>query len=383
MTQAATTPQAPRPGVNTTSLAELKESTRSLPAETQIGFFTAGGLDLMQRAAHLLSNSTLVPKQYQSLWVKRDKYGNQEGQPTQNPNAISNCVLALNMSQRLGADPLMIMQNLYIVEGRPGWSSQFITAAINACGKFSPLRFEIEDLGEKNFEWSEKVWEQNPQNGRNFRKDVSKNARLRNMKCVAWAIEKATGERISSPPVSIEMAVLEGWYGKDGSKWKTMPEVMLRYRAASFFGKLYAPELLMGIQTAEEIHDAIDLSEMSPGSFGLDEEPKPMTMDDIKATLPQAAPGEHIDMDTGEVTPKEPVPARAKAPVQAQPPVQKEERAAPNEPAPQPQQQNSQNPNAFPCPRTDGATMVTEADCEKCNQRTRCPEWAVDLPEEG
>lgn len=382
MTQAATTPQAPRPGVNPTSLAELKASTRSLPAETQIGFFTAGGLDLMQRAAHLLSNSTLVPKQYQSLWVKRDKYGNQEGQPTQNPNAISNCVLALNMSQRLGADPLMIMQNLYIVEGRPGWSSQFITAAINACGKFSPLRFEIEDLGEKSFEWSEKVWEQNPQNGRNFRKDVSKNARLRNMKCVAWAIEKATGERISSPPVSIEMAVLEGWYGKDGSKWKTMPEVMLRYRAASFFGKLYAPELLMGIQTAEEIHDTIDLSEMSPGSFGLDEEPKPMTMDDIKATLPQAAPGEHIDMDTGEVTPKEPVPARAKAPIQAQPPVQKEERAVPTEPAPQPQQQNSQNPNAFPCPRTDGATMVTEADCEKCNQRTRCPEWAVDLPEE-
>ena len=383
MTQAATAPQAPRPGVNPTSLAELKASTRSLPAETQIGFFTAGGLDLMQRAAHLLSNSTLVPKQYQSLWVKRDKYGNQEGQPTQNPNAISNCVLALNMSQRLGADPLMIMQNLYIVEGRPGWSSQFITAAINACGKFSPLRFEIEDLGEKNFEWSEKVWEQNPQNGRNFRKDVSKNARLRNMKCVAWAIEKATGERISSPPVSIEMAVLEGWYGKDGSKWKTMPEVMLRYRAASFFGKLYAPELLMGIQTAEEIHDTIDLSEMSPGSFGLDEEPKPMTMDDIKATLSQAAPGEHIDMDTGEVTPKEPVPARAKAPIQAQPPVQKEEHAVPTEPAPQPQQQNSQNPNAFPCPRTDGATMVTEADCEKCNQRTRCPEWAVDLPEEG
>ena len=383
MTQAATTPQAPRPGVNTTSLAELKASTRSLPAETQIGFFTAGGLDLMQRAAHLLSNSTLVPKQYQSLWVKRDKYGNQEGQPTQNPNAISNCVLALNMSQRLGADPLMIMQNLYIVEGRPGWSSQFITAAINACGKFSPLRFEIEDLGEKNFEWSEKVWEQNPQNGRNFRKDVSKNARLRNMKCVAWAIEKATGERISSPPVSIEMAVLEGWYGKDGSKWKTMPEVMLRYRAASFFGKLYAPELLMGIQTAEEIHDTIDLSEMSPGSFGLDEEPKPMTMDDIKATLPQAAPGEHIDMDTGEVTPKEPVPARAKAPVQAQPPVQKEERAVPTDPAPQPQQQNVQNPNAFPCPRSDDKRRVTETDCEQCKQRAGCPEWAVDLPEEG
>ena len=138
----------------------------------------------------------------------------------------------------------------------------------------------------------------------------------------------------------------------------------------------------MGIQTAEEIHDTIDLSEMSPGSFGLDEEPKPMTMDDIKATLPQAAPGEHIDLNTGEVTPKEPAPAREKAPVQEKPPVQKEQRAAPKATPPQPQQQTSQNPNAFPCPRTDGATMVTEADCEKCNQRTRCPEWAVDLPEE-
>ena len=100
MTQAATAPQAPRPGVNPTSLAELKASTRSLPAETQIGFFTAGGLDLMQRAAHLLSNSTLVPKQYQSLWVKRDKYGNQEGQPTQNPNAISVFPTRVGMNRR-------------------------------------------------------------------------------------------------------------------------------------------------------------------------------------------------------------------------------------------------------------------------------------------
>jgi len=180
----------------------------------------------------------------------------------------------------------------------------------------------------------------------------------------------------------MDMAVAEGWFGKAGSKWQTMPEVMLRYRAASFFGKLYAPELLMGIQTAEEIHDTIDLSEMGPGSFGLDEEPKPMTMDDIKATLPQAAPGERIDLNTGEVTPKEPAPAREKAPVQENPPVQKEQRAATKEPTPQPQQQASQNPNAFPCPRTDGATMVTEADCERCSQRPRCPEWAVDLPEE-
>lgn len=381
MTQAATTPQAPRPGVNTTSLAELKAQTNSLPAETQLSFFTAGGFALMQRGAALLSSSTLVPSAYRAE-IEEKKYGRVTG-VKQNPNAMPNCVLALNMSQRMGADPLMVMQNLYIVDGRPAWSSQFIIAAINACGKFSPLRFTIEELGEKEVEWITTKWESNPNGGRDVPKDVQHKAKIMNRQCRAWAIEKSTGERLDGPVVSMDMAVAEGWFGKAGSKWQTMPEVMLRYRAASFFGKLYAPELLMGIQTAEEIHDTIDLSEMSPGSFGLDEEPKPMTMDDIKATLPQAAPGEHIDMDTGEVTPKEPVPARAKAPVQAQPPVQKEERAVPTEPAPQPQQQNSQNPNAFPCPRTDGATMVTEADCEKCNQRTSCPEWAVDLPEEG
>ena len=381
MTQAATTPQAPRPGVNTTSLAELKAQTNSLPAETQLSFFTAGGFALMQRGAALLSSSTLVPSAYRAE-IEEKKYGRVTG-VKQNPNAMPNCVLALNMSQRMGADPLMVMQNLYIVDGRPAWSSQFIIAAINACGKFSPLRFTIEELGEKEVAWVTTKWESNPNGGRDIPKDVQHKAKIVNRQCRAWAIEKSTGERLDGPVVSMDMAVAEGWFGKAGSKWQTMPEVMLRYRAASFFGKLYAPELLMGIQTAEEIHDTIDLSEMSPGSFGLDEEPKPMTMDDIKATLPQAAPGEHIDMDTGEVTPKEPVPAREKAPVQENPPEQKEQRAAPKATPPQPQQQTSQNPNAFPCPRTDGATMVTEADCEKCNQRTRCPEWAVDLPEEG
>lgn len=352
---------APSQSGSSTNLADLKASTKNLPAETQLSFFTAGGMELMQRAAHLLAYSTLVPKPYQAVWVKRDKYGNQEGQAVKNPNALSNCVLALNMSQRMGADPLMIMQNLYIVEGRPGWSSQFITAAINACGKFSPLRFDIEDLGEQDMEWSEKVWEKNQNTGKDFRKNVNRKARLRNIKCVAWAIEKATGERISSPPVSIEMAVLEGWYGKDGSKWKTMPEVMLRYRAASFFGKLYAPELLMGISTAEEIHDTIDLAELEHGAFGMDE-PKGMTVGDIKGALPQSEPGEHIDMDTGEVRQAEPAPAPAPQ----------------DQPAPQQaavQNQGIDDADAtFECSLDPGRT-VTEADCEACARRSKCPEW--------
>lgn len=42
---------------------------------------------------------------------------------------------------------------------------------------------------------------------------------------------------------------------ENGSKWKTMPQLMLRYRAASFFSSLNCPELTMGIYTKEEIED--------------------------------------------------------------------------------------------------------------------------------
>lgn len=265
----------------TTSLSALrKQDTINAPADMRAGFDTVGGFELMQRGAKLLAGSTLVPAAYQSVNIKRNKYGEIESQ-TENTNALSNCVLALNMSQRLGADPLMVMQNLYIVEGRPAWSSQFIIASINACGKFSPLRFTLEDKGEKEVAWTTTVWE-GPQ-GQRRKREVQHQAVIRNKECTAWAIEKATGERLDGPTVSMEMAVAEGWFGKNGSKWQTMPDVMLRYRAASFFGKLYAPELLMGLSSAEEIHDTIELTSVGEGKFAVEEAEHGVTLQDLKA----------------------------------------------------------------------------------------------------
>ncbi len=218
-----------------------------------MGFGSLQSFELMQRAANLLASSTLVPAAYRKVIEKLDKYGNVK-ESRENPNALANAVVALNMAQRMGADPLMVMQNLYIVEGRPSWSSQWIIAAINGSGRFSPLRFDIKVLGKKNVERTETVWE-----GGN-RTSITKKVDILDKVCIAWAIEKETGERLESPAVSIEMAVKEGWYTKNGSKWQTMDEVMLRYRTASFFGKLYAPELLMGLQTVEEAQDIIDLN---------------------------------------------------------------------------------------------------------------------------
>jgi len=242
------------------------QNLRAAP-ETQMpivapGFGSLQGFELMQRAARLLSSSTLVPVAYRQTIEKLDRFGNVK-ESRENPNALANSVVALNMAQRMGADPLMVMQNLYIVEGRPSWSSQWIIAAINGCGRFSPLRFRIESRGEREIEYKSTYWESNQ------RHTKIEKVRINDKVCVAWAIEKETGEVIESPAVSIEMAVLEGWYTKNGSKWQTMDEVMLRYRTASFFGKLYAPELLMGLQTVEEAQDIIEASTGPDGTISV------------------------------------------------------------------------------------------------------------------
>ncbi len=189
------------------------ELQKALPPELEFEMATSSGSLMLaggaafahiQRVAKLFSASTLVPETFR--------------------NNTADCTIALEMAHRMGANPMAVMQNLYIVHGRPGWSAQFIIACLNQCGKFTPLRFKIEGDGD---------------------------ART----CIAWAVELGTEERLEGPPVSIKMAKDEGWHGKNGSKWKTMPDLMLRYRAATFFGRLYAPDLLMGMQTAEELND--------------------------------------------------------------------------------------------------------------------------------
>lgn len=166
------------------------------------GFGSQGSWELANRIGKAFAASTLVPQAYQ---------GN-----------VANCIVALEMANRMGASPLMVMQNLYLVHGNPGWSAKFLVACFNQCGRFSSLRYE----------WS-----------------TDRTA------CRAWAIEKATGERIEGPQVTVQMAKDEGWSTKSGSKWKTMPELMLMYRAAAFLIRTYAPEISMGLQTAEELHD--------------------------------------------------------------------------------------------------------------------------------
>lgn len=232
----------------------MNAQTQVSNGNQSVGLLNLEAFELSQRIAKMLSSSTLVPEQYRATIQKKagkDEYGNQQWREEPNPNGLSNCVIALNMSNRMGADPLMVMQNLYLVNGRPSWSSQFIMAGINSSGRFSALRFDLKELGEKEVEYTETVWENRKP------KKITKTVKINDFSCVAWAIERETGERLESSKITIEMAVKEGWYTKEGSKWQTMSEQMLRYRAASFFGRVYAPELLMGLRSAEEEQDRI------------------------------------------------------------------------------------------------------------------------------
>lgn len=166
--------------------------------------FSVSTFEHAQRVAKMLCQSDLIPKEFK---------GN-----------VQNTMIALEMANRIGASPLMVMQNLYIVHGKPSFSSTFIISAINSCKRFDPLRFDVQGTGDE-------------------------------MSCIAWTTEKGKTERIEGPAVTMKMAKLEGWIDKSGSKWKTMPELMIRYRAAAFFGRLYAPEIMMGMSTREEVMD--------------------------------------------------------------------------------------------------------------------------------
>lgn len=260
--------------------ALTQTSAQAMPVT--MGFNDLQSFEFLQRTAKAFSNSTMVPTAYQAMVTKG--FG-ARATVEANPAAISNCMIALDMAQRMNANPLMIMQNLHIIEGRPSWSSQFIIAAINNCGKFSPLRFDLQWLDEIDATYSTFEWEDGKKVERKHK------VRIKNARCVAWAIEKATGERLESAPVTMEMAVNEGWYGKNGSKWKSMPDLMMRYRSAAFFGRIYAPELLMGLPTAEEVHDVFTV------------EPDGTVADGGKQSVPR--PTGNIDPATGEVRPTE------------------------------------------------------------------------------
>ena len=153
------------------------------------------------KMAKMLATSDLVPEQTYK-------------------NKPANCLIALDLANRMSFPPLLVMKHLYIVKGKPAWSGKFCISIINSCGLFSPLEFITTEKG-----------------------------------CYAQATRLSNGKLCVGPEVTWDMVKAEGWLDKSGSKWKTMPDVMFKYRAASFFAGTFCPEKLEGIPTVEEMQD--------------------------------------------------------------------------------------------------------------------------------
>lgn len=158
------------------------------------------------RTAEAMAASNMFPPQY---------HGN-----------VANCLVALEYANRLGVSVLAVAQNLDLIHNRPALRSTFLIGTVNASKRFTPLRFRWYGTEGKD-DWG----------------------------CRAVATDKESGEECLGALITINMAKVEGWYAKNGSKYKTMPEQMLMYRAAAFWTRVFCPEITLGFATSEEAED--------------------------------------------------------------------------------------------------------------------------------
>jgi hypothetical protein len=166
-------------------------------------FDTVEHFELAQRICQCLITANMLPKQF---------CGEQN---------FGNCMLALEIAQRAKLPVMEVFQNLYVVNGKTSWASQYLIGRVNTNSRFSGMRWDSEHEGTK--QW-----------------------RMR-----AKSIDTRTGEELIGEWVSLEMAEKEKW----GAKWQTMPGQMLRYRSAAFWVRVYAPDIAMGIPMYDEVED--------------------------------------------------------------------------------------------------------------------------------
>lgn len=235
-----------------------------------------------QRIGKVLSQSQIIPQSYQ--------------------NNLPNVIVALEIAARNKLSPIVVMQNLNVIKGRPTWSSKYIIAALTTA-RVDNLHYELAEDGTVSVG------------------GFKGNEVIKNTMCRAIANDKKTGEERVGPWVSMKMAVAEGWYTKDGSKWKTMPDMMIRYRAATFFASIFYPELSIGIDDEDSVVDAPRASEPKPAPVEAGEivapvEEAPAKPKRAKKAEPKKEEPKEVEAEYEEVA-EEAAPERTAAPVVA------------------------------------------------------------------
>lgn len=171
---------------------------------------------------------------------------------------IANIILAFSLASELKENPLVLMQNVFFVGGTPGWKTQYVIAKANRAKVFA---------GRIN-------WRTTKPDGV--------------LTVTAFAALADTGEPVEAT-VDMTMAKAEGW--TKNSKYASMPEHMLRWRAAAFLIRLYAPEVMLGYSTIEEL----ETTPMAPAPpAGADAK-----VNDLLGALGLPAPGQVIDAEEG------------------------------------------------------------------------------------
>lgn len=231
------------------TVSEPKDETKKEIVEqpdTPVGFESSAAFSAIQKIGIMFATSSMVP----------DTYSANTPDPQKRKVAIANATIAVEMAMRLRMSPLLCMHNMYVVHGRPAWSSAALISFFNTCGRYSSLGYHLIDKEGNELPPGKLAWG-----------------------CYCDAIEKSTGRTLYGPLASIDMAKAEGWWskkdkktGRETSKWQTMTELMLRYRAAAFFIRNYAPELSMGLYTEEEAEDT-DMSKdvLGQPAYGTEE----------------------------------------------------------------------------------------------------------------
>jgi hypothetical protein len=245
-------------------------------------FFDPNAFEFAQRVANVFAKSDMVPAHFK---------GN-----------VGNCMIAMDFAQRINADVFMVMQNMYVIKGRPGIEGKMVIGLVNNSGRFEPLEFEQDDDG-----------------------------------CTAVAKDIKSGKVLRGPTVSWTMVKAEGWLSKGGSKWKTMPDLMFKYRSATYFARVYCPEVLLGMQTREEIEDVINVTPVS-------------SLDSIKEQIRVPDLMEVVDVE--EVVPPE------------------QEESVEDIPAQEESTETAEQ--IYFCPNTD--EEVKSTICDECKDKKTCKE---------
>lgn len=190
-------------------------------------FSSESNFNMLMKMAEAFASTEIIPQNYQ--------------------NKPADCMIAIDMANRMHVSPMFVMQNLYVVKGKPSWSGQACMSLIKSNTEFMDVKPVYTGEAGTN------TWG-----------------------CHIEAVRRSTGELVRGPEITIGVAKAEKWfskidrYGNETSKWQTMPELMLAYRASAFFARVYIPDALLGCSVegeAEDISREKDIPDI-PDIFG-------------------------------------------------------------------------------------------------------------------